>query len=119
LGTGVRTSEGVVVSDAVAVVLRQSALTLVSYDGREPLSLGIGELLLLAALTRTVDGLIDEVLADAEARAGLEPGALERSWPSYDSGACSNRVRHVTRSTLLSRPTRGMRLPRHTLTTCN
>jgi radical SAM superfamily enzyme YgiQ (UPF0313 family) len=76
LGTGVRTSESEVVSAALAVVLRQSALTLVSYDGREPLSLGVGELLLLAALAGTVDGPIDEVVADAEGRAGLEPGAL-------------------------------------------
>ena len=77
LGTGVRTREDESVSDALAVVLRQAALTLVSYDQREPLSLGVGELLLLEALAQAVDRPIDEVVADAEARAGVDPGALD------------------------------------------
>jgi hypothetical protein len=77
LGTGVCTSDSDRVSDALVFVLRQSALTLVSYDQREPLSLGVGELLLLEALAQNIDRPIDELVVDAVARAGLEPGALD------------------------------------------
>jgi radical SAM superfamily enzyme YgiQ (UPF0313 family) len=77
VGTGVRTREAESVSDALAVVLRQSALTLVSHDQREPLSLGVGELFLLEGLAQTDDRPTDQVVAEAAARADLEPAAFD------------------------------------------
>jgi hypothetical protein len=76
VAVGARAENSGSISPALAVVLRQAGCTLYGYDAREPVGVGLPELLLLERLARPGAGVLDDIVAEAAARADVEVSVL-------------------------------------------